>query len=460
MKTNTAADTRVSTGHVAQIMLLDAREAFMGDLDQAYGKFAQDGDMIPGGYNVEDFYYDKGCCQAIARDWYFVHGTYVVILVNCIYMGVNMDLNKSDQLYDADWFFIICENLFTSVFLVEWGVRLGAFSTKRNFVKDPWMVFDGCLVALMVIETWILSPITKMFEGSSIPIPSEPLRLLRMVRLTRLSRLIRNVPELVTLTTGLVQGVRASAASISMIFLFIYMFAIVVHALLKDEDELNVRLKNEYGVNFERLGDCMWVLLIDGTFMLDGTGNILSSLVFEGSFAAAASCLLMLMFIFLSAMVICNMLIGVLCEVVGEVTQAERNAKDISVLKDCMWHHLESYDDGDGRISKEEFGMILKDPVSKTILKELKVDLSFMSALSMVFFDEKNTHVPFHAVIELMLACRGDNAATVHTIANSMSFLIGRLNSLEKNIMGQGQQIFEVEVEALDAIEHQGHVTL
>ncbi len=30
------------------------------------------------------------------------------------------------------------------------------------------------------------------------------------------------------------------------------------------------------GVQFATLGDTMWVLLIDGTFMLDYTGNILS----------------------------------------------------------------------------------------------------------------------------------------------------------------------------------------
>jgi len=297
-------------------------------------------------------------------------------------------------------------------------------------------------LALMVVETWGIAPVTKALKIEALPIPSEPFRLLRMARLVRLSRLLKNVPELVTLTTGLLQGIRASAASIFMISLFIYIFAILLHSFLKDAHDLNQALKATHNVSFERLGDCMWVLLIDGTFMLDGTGNILSALLFDGTFPSIVACFIMLCFIFLSAMVICNMLIGVLCEVVDEVTKTERNANDISVLKESMLSHLARYDDGDGVLSKEEFGKLMCDPRSKMSLRELNVDTVFMSALSSLFFIPGRNEMPLEGVIELMLACRGSDTATVQTIANSISFLTARLDSLDRSFVGKLDELY------------------
>jgi len=127
------------------------------------------------------------------------------------------------------------------------------------------------------------------------------------------------------------------------------------------------------------------------------------------------------------------MLIGVLCEVVSEVTQAEHNENDILKLKESMQSHLERYDDGDGELSKDEFLHLMSDSASKKILLELNVDVVFMTALSSVFFTTAETAMPLAGVIELMLACRGDNAATVRTIANSISYLTARLDSLDRS---------------------------
>ena len=48
----------------------------------------------------------------------------------------------------------------------------------------------------------------------------------------------------------------------------------------------------------------MWILLIDGTFMLDGTGDILTSLVFAQKVKFWFATSLLLAFVFLSAMVV------------------------------------------------------------------------------------------------------------------------------------------------------------
>merc|ERR1719235_2356743 len=125
-----------------------------------------------------------------------------------------------------------------------------------------------------------------------------------------------------------------------MIFILTYIFGVGIHSIMKDEDDVNADIFSMYSVHFRRITDCMWILLVDGTFMLDGTGDILTRLYYMNDFNAGMACVLFITFLFLSAMVICNMLIGVLCEVVAQVAQSERDSKDIATLKETMLNTL------------------------------------------------------------------------------------------------------------------------
>ena len=60
---------------------------------------------------------------------------------------------------------------------------------------------------------------------------------------------------------------------------------------------------------------------------------------------------------------------------------------------------------------------------------------------SLYFGKDDQVEMPIAGVIELMLACRGNNAATVHTIAHSLSFLTARLDHLEKDLFAKLERI-------------------
>merc|ERR1711871_644427 len=186
---------------------------------------------------------------------------------------------------------------------------------------------------------------------------------------------------------------------------------------------------------FSRLTDCMWMLLVCGTFMLDGTGNVLTDLYYTEDFNHQVGCFLFVMFLFITAMVICNMLIGVLCEVVGNVAKEQRDSSAIALMKESILLHLKKFDNGDGLISKQELDEVMNSPHSKVVLDHLNVDLVFMTALQQMFFKKDEAQVPIKVVMELMLSCRGDCPATVHTVASSLSYLASTMVKLEKHVV-------------------------
>merc|ERR1719484_518194 len=102
----------------------------------------------------------------------------------------------------------------------------------------------------MILDTWVLSISLKIIGGGSAPIPVQPLRMLRLAKLTRMARLMRAFPELVTMIKGLIRSLRAISSSGILVGLMVYTWAILLHMLLKDEDELNQQLHRDTLMDF------------------------------------------------------------------------------------------------------------------------------------------------------------------------------------------------------------------
>ena len=56
------------------------------------------------------------------------------------------------------------------------------------------------------------------------------------------------------------------------------------------------------------------------------------------------------------------MVIGVLCEVVASVTEAEKEESAHNLMKETILVELKKFDDGDGQISEDELGDLIADP--------------------------------------------------------------------------------------------------
>lgn len=230
----------------------DTPEVFYLESSSLGGVFLNDDDVESPTYHVESMYFEKGLNQRIARSDLFANFTVGVVVFNAVYIGFDSDYNDATNIYDAELPFQLCSQFFCVYFTWELLVRFLAFKKKRNCLKDGWFKFDAFLVSTMILDTWVLMP-TLFVIGGGIKIPTQPLRMLRLFKLTRMARLMKAFPELVTMIKGLVRSLRAISSSMILVGLMVYVWAIMLHMLLKHEHELNDRLWKESLLGFNTI---------------------------------------------------------------------------------------------------------------------------------------------------------------------------------------------------------------
>jgi hypothetical protein len=394
-------------------------------------------------YDVKDHYYTTGIAQAVARHSVFLNLCSLVIFLNAVYLGIDSDYNQASNLYDAPSHFIIIENFFCVFFTFEWLVRFFAFRSTYECFQDGWMRFDTFLAAMMVIETWIVMPLMKAFLGNSgVSIPMGPLRLLRLLKLTRMARMMKIFPELVTLVKGMYRSVRAISGTLLLVALILYTFAILIHLLMKNETEMNQILFEETKLDFETMPHCMWALGTAGV-MLDGLTPISTNLVFLGNLNTTAAGWAFMLFSIISALTVLNMLIGILCEVVGETSKAKDAADSVAVMKSQIIDKLREFDDGDGLITLPELSEVLSDSHSKAILRSLNINELYMLQMIKLMFPEHDSAIAFKPLTEMMLKCRGDTHVTMDTMATSLTFLVNEIRESREEMEARMAAVFE-----------------
>merc|ERR1719271_2255336 len=127
---------------------------------------------------------------------------------------------------------------------------------------------------------------------------------------------------------------------------------------------------------------------------MDEPGSVLTTLYMHGTIQAAASCIVFAIFTIISALLVMNMLLGVLCEVVSAVTRKEQDESAVKLVKESILLELKKYDDGDGMISHDELNQVLQDPHSQRILCSLDVDRLFLTELETALFHSGGEKVP------------------------------------------------------------------
>merc|ERR1719247_3562121 len=283
----------------------------------------------------------------------------------------------------------------------------------------------------MIMDIWMIMPLLKMMSGNKIHIPTQPLRMLRLFKLSRMARLMKAFPELVTMIKGLCRSLRAISSSMILVGLMVYTWAILLHMMMKDEDEFNTEMQEELGLDFRTITNCMWALLMDGTLMLDGTPTLMTKLLWAPKLNMLLAGLFFVLYALLSALLILQMLIGVLCDVVSRVGQEQRDAQAIGIVKQELLEIITEADGGDGKISQEEYRKVMKHPKSVAVLKKLNINRLFLMELQKMMFPKKTSTVSIKAVLELMIMCRGDNQATVEALSGGFCFLASELGDLK-----------------------------
>eukprot|EP00928_Gymnodinium_smaydae_P036618 TRINITY_DN25566_c0_g1_i2.p1 TRINITY_DN25566_c0_g1~~TRINITY_DN25566_c0_g1_i2.p1 ORF type:complete len:979 (-),score=229.73 TRINITY_DN25566_c0_g1_i2:156-3092(-) len=257
---------------------------------------------------TESLYRQGSFWTSLALSHTFTTTSMVAIILNSVWIAVDTDHNKADVLSDAPLLYQIVDNFFCFFFFGELFVRFMAFDRARNVFKDGWFIFDATIVACMVWETWIQVALFLLIgiKGAGGLMNASVLRIFRIFRLTRvvrMGRLIHLWPELFILASAVAQAMRSVVATILLLCIVIYIFALVFVVLLSGTPVGRA--------SFPNVPAAAMLLLLNVICGFDK--DVITGLQEHG----VVCFLLFLLYFMLGQLTMMNMLIGVVCEVVS-----------------------------------------------------------------------------------------------------------------------------------------------
>jgi hypothetical protein len=247
-----------------------------------------------------------------------------------------------------------------------------------------------------------------------------------------MARLMKVFPELVIMIKGLGRAMRAIASSFLLVTVMTYVWGIILHMLLKDEKEFNEKLYNQSYLDFTTLPKAMWTLTMDGTLMLDNASELMTEMIFSKQSNIFGAGVLFVLFSFTSALLILQMLIGILCELVTEVNAEQRSSEAVALIRQELAGRLKKSHLTDGMISRSDLCTLMLDPRSKAVLDKLKINTLFLLQMQEMVFD-LSPLITIKDALDLMLLCRSDNRANVEVLAGGFCFIAKELSHLRKH---------------------------
>lgn len=364
-------------------------------------------------------YHTSGCFQRIAKSPKFEQLTMFVVVLNAIWMSVDLDFN-GQPIHKSPPLFQVAEHTFCSYFVLELFTRFMAFRQKRQSLRDRWFIFDSFLVGLTVTETWIMLIVVSFSSnknGSSMG-NAQVLRLLRLIRLTRIAKMMRAAPELMIMVKGLMKAFRSVMITFVLLFGITYVFAVLFRQLT---DGSNVGEES-----FPNIPSSLMTLLVEG--MIPDNGGLMMEL-FKTQWYLA---IIFFLFLFLASLTFMNMLIGLLCEVVSTVTDAEKEDREIEMMTEKLRTTLASIDeDFDGNVSKAEFVAILDNHDAVKVLQNAGVDVvTLVDDADFIFEESQVSAIPFEEFVELVLQFRAGSTTTIRVMSALRKFIAKNFETL------------------------------
>ncbi|BFM49442.1 ion transporter [Marinomonas sp. THO17] len=181
----------------------------------------------------------------------------------------------------------------TVFFLVEISLRFMACDDKKRFFRDPWNIFDTVIVV-----------------GSLIPVSdTEMILVARLLRVFRVLRLVSIIPDLRFLINALLKAIPKMGYIALLMFIIFYIFAAVGSIFF-------------HHVNEDLWGDIAISML---TLFRVATFEDWTDVMYETMTVYPFSWAFYIVFIFLTAFVFLNMMVGVVLDVMTRETVQEEH---------------------------------------------------------------------------------------------------------------------------------------
>ena len=231
--------------------------------------------------------------QRIERSRPFQAGVIAVIIIAALTVGAKTYPLPpwSEQLVG------LLDIAVTLFFLFEIGLRFLACDNKKRFFHDGWNVFDTVIVI-----------------ASLVPLPdSEMVVVGRLLRVLRVLRLVSIVPELRFLINALLKAIPQMGYIALLMFIIFYIFAAVGSIFFA-------------GINDFLWGDIAAAML---TLFRIATFEDWTDIMYETMAVYPVSWFYYLVFIFLTAFIFLNMMVGTILDVMSrETRQADHQEQE------------------------------------------------------------------------------------------------------------------------------------
>lgn len=166
--------------------------------------------------------------EHFAARWSFNAFVALMIMVNSIVLGVNVDSNLGGALDDRLLFFFI-DFVFAVLFFVEMLAR--QHQLGWDFFMDPWNFFDYTIVVINCVD--IVVSVTSVDGGG--PKLASTLRVLRLLRVARYVRGLKMFFGMWMVIEGLVNSLRALVWTGIMLLILVYVFGVSLVTLVDQE---------------------------------------------------------------------------------------------------------------------------------------------------------------------------------------------------------------------------------
>jgi hypothetical protein len=292
-------------------------------------------------------------------------------------------------------------------------------------------------------------------------------RVARLLRVTRVTRLIRIIPEFITLLKGLFAAVRSVMVTIILLIVFVYLFAVIFRIQVRCTGHDNCsnfkKLQKDY---FGGIGQSMFTLFFQGT-LLDNVSRLANDIwkpmpwdhgphgyspsddeevpEMERSARDISLFLLFMTYLFLTNFAVLNMLIGIICGVVSEVTKDENDRNNREKLSRQLLDIMDVYDrDGSGKLGMDEFNLFIRNPEVKRVLDNFEADylgiqeeISAWDQFREEGEDEDNdgaSGIEFSKIISLVLRMRRGGSLAVSDMVSLRRFTGEKIKKLEHKV--------------------------
>lgn len=326
---------------------------------------------------------------SVVKSKYFEMIIGVVIVINCITMGIEAEL-LLDKAKGAELVAQVSEHVITTLFCAELGLKLLVFGW-RKYLPMPgtiWNFLDALLVVFTgVIPVWIM-PILRVTSAGSTLQTLTVLRALRLARLVRVVQKFEAFHEVWLLLRGLMESGRVLFWTVVVIFFITYMFAVFGVVLLSTQikDEYDDVVGGGAGVSsdLEELADVTggvfpWMYTLIQVLTLDSWNGIARPMMkyVPGSWA------FFYLYIAIAVIVMMNLVTAVIVD--NALKNSQKDAQELlkekaksKQLELARFRRVfEDMDvDGDGELSWPEFESAFEDKDLSAQLRLLGIEPS------------------------------------------------------------------------------------